>query len=93
MNQTDNEMPQTKCPKCCAGIDMATTMRYEEAPKPGDYCICFYCAHISIYGDDMQLIELTRAEVIEVASDDFVMQMHSQLVKLIEGREANDLNE
>jgi hypothetical protein len=57
------------CPNCRKSIDTCQSTSGERGPQPSDLSICLYCGHLSAYGDDMMLRELTDAEVVEVAGD------------------------
>ena len=92
MTLMNNEMPQTQCPNCKEEIDYAmgkdTTL-----PKRGNLSLCGYCAYISKYDDDMQLIELPSHEVFAVATNDLLMRMHSNALKVIARNSKGEANE
>lgn len=54
------------CLRCRELIDAA---RGEGRPKPGDFSVCFYCAKLAVFADDMSLREPT-AEEIRIAQKD-----------------------
>jgi hypothetical protein len=65
---------QSPCPNCRRSIDTCHSASGERGPQSGDLSICLYCGHLSAYGDDMALRELTDAEVVEVAGDPELIQ-------------------
>ena len=44
------------CPSCSADLPLQTCISPEDAePAPGDVSICFYCAELLVYDDDLNL--------------------------------------
>jgi hypothetical protein len=59
-------MPDVCCLKCGKPINGATGIECDKRPKPLDFSVCIYCAHVAIYRDDLTLREPTLAEQIEI---------------------------
>lgn len=62
------------CPSCGKSLNRCGSRSGERGPQPGDLSVCLYCGHLSVYGDDVGLRELTDAEVVEVAGDADMLQ-------------------
>jgi hypothetical protein len=80
---TNFRAPSTTCPNCHESITGAGVVVEEEVrpPEPGDIAICFYCRHIAIYDDALQIRDPTDAEVVEIAGDPeiiFAMKMFQE---------------
>ena len=66
----------SKCPHCGYVMDRTTGLMGPEAPKPGDYSICFQCYDWSTYQDDLSLRTITAEEIADMPED-----VHSTLVR------------
>ena len=65
-----NDITESNCSQCGYAMDRASTVFGEAAAaRPGDISVCWKCAHITRYADDLALVELTQAEVIDLALD------------------------
>lgn len=42
-------------------------------PRPGSFCVCFYCGHLQAWDEHGQFRELTEQEVIDFAGDERVL--------------------
>ena len=62
-------VPETFCLACNKPVDAAGPVSGGRAPQAGDVSICFYCHHVSIYGDDMTPRDPTDEEIIDMAGD------------------------
>ena len=71
----DRHTPPTVCLGCGSKIDGATHVGNDEdtAPDPGHIVVCIYCGHIQAYAEDLQLRELTLAELLDVAGDSRIL--------------------
>ena len=72
-----NKVKENYCPTCNEKLDAADSMELVwEPPSSGDLSICFYCATICMFDDDLTLViptqkemdELPRETVIELAN-------------------------
>jgi hypothetical protein len=80
-----------RCPKCGHDNDAATGIVKKNArnkiqPKPGDLALCFYCAHIMAYADDLSFRELTKDEERRAAHDIKVQMARMALEMTIKER-------
>jgi len=81
MMDKTHEVPTTTCPKCGVLVDMATNTEGVAAPGADDFSICFTCATICRYNDDMTLREASRADLNLIKNDqpeDFKTLLHVQ---------------
>lgn len=78
------------CPVCNKQQDGATGG--DRAPKEGDYCICIYCATISVYHLNNNTYTLTQAteQDFEVAKQEGVYDEIKNLQTLIQLKNAPD---
>lgn len=58
------EVPPSPCLGCGRINDMAGTVG-NATPKPKDLTVCFYCAHLMVFADDLTLRNLTGAEMLD----------------------------
>ena len=69
------------CPDCGKEMDAADPVGDGRAPRSGDLAICFYCHHLSTYGEDMVLRNLNDREVFEAAGDPEIVRAMTMLGK------------
>ena len=63
------------CTNCGAINDAATSVDLDGVnPSPGDFALCIDCGHIMAYDEQMQLRNLTDADVIEIAGNQKLVQ-------------------
>jgi hypothetical protein len=74
LNQTDT--PASACVNCGKIVDAATGAG---KPKPGAFSLCYYCGHLSVFGDDMLLRQPTSAEMDLIAGDETLV-LYSKLI-------------
>lgn len=49
----DFEIPASTCPSCGYRMDRAGNLTGKGAPEPGDLTMCFGCAEVLAFNDDM----------------------------------------
>lgn len=84
--RTTKDLPPTHCPHCGREADAATDMTTQEVPDPGSLSVCIGCGALSIFGDDMQLRELTLEERQKVRDDPETMaevRRHQRAVHML----------
>ena len=59
----------TPCLKCGSVWDAATNTDGTRNPRPDDITICFKCAHIMAFDDNLKFRELTPEERQEISKD------------------------
>jgi len=67
-----------ECPNCKSSIDMHTEVNGEEStPVKGDLSICFKCATLLTFTEDMKLVPMTpeELEAIEKVNPDGYKQL------------------
>lgn len=57
------DMPKVICPTCGTGLDAATNLTDETAPKAGDITICGYCQTIAEFTGAGQLVTLSQEKL------------------------------
>ena len=62
-------MTGRRCLRCGRFQDSSTAVEGRVTPQPGDICVCFDCAHIMAYKDDLSFRELTDPERVRLAGD------------------------
>jgi hypothetical protein len=76
MKLYENEIPKSSCPYCKEVMDRAGGID-EVPPEPGMLTICVFCASLSQFDDDMQLVPLPRElwETIKAEDPEFASQV------------------
>ena len=73
-------LPESVCPRCGYLTDDATSVGDPELrPNPGSISICMKCAHITKFAEDLTLVELTRADEVELGTNSEFMVMYSKI--------------
>lgn len=50
-------VPERRCPHCDARLDSAERPSGDD-PSPGDVSVCFYCARLLLFAEDMSIEKL-----------------------------------
>jgi hypothetical protein len=58
-----------RCPNCREGMDAATGIGVDDAPKPGDVGICMLCSGIFVYGPALVPRKPTLQEIASMKAD------------------------
>ena len=73
-------VPPARCPGCGHVNDSATGLHDADSsplghntPKPGDVMVCFYCGHLSQWGEAGGFVELSAEKAREVAGDPVIL--------------------
>jgi hypothetical protein len=75
------------CPYCKATNDAACdSAGSSEAPAPGDFSICAYCASVSAFTQDRGLRALTSEESLVAAHNEQVVRARAALQEIIAQR-------
>lgn len=85
------DVPLIRCRKCGNPLDSACSVNCNIQPKPGDVSICFYCAAVSVFADDMSLRE-PNAEEQRTFKKDREIAKAIQNVKIIMRRRGAKFN-
>lgn len=63
------EIPST-CPVCGNKLDAATHVKEKEiVPAPGDISICFYCATVSMFDENLKLEQMTNEQFAKLPDE------------------------
>lgn len=68
MSPHESRVPETRCPKCGAGLDGVTSLR-GFVPTPGAIAICAYCGQTLVFMPDLTQRAATEAEIAEFERD------------------------
>lgn len=63
---TDAVVIRAVCPNCDKHLDRSTGAGHGQAPKPGDLSICYYCAVLSVFTDELGLRRVTLEEWVDL---------------------------
>lgn len=62
---------KSNCRTCLKQLDGATSLKDEKnKPREGDFSCCFYCATISRFDKDLNLVPATTADIEELERND-----------------------
>jgi hypothetical protein len=62
---------KTVCPYCGYGVDSASVLEGDvPPPKKGDMAVCFGCAEILQFGDDLKIEKMTAEELAALSFDE-----------------------
>jgi len=61
--------PETKCPKCGAILDAASTPQLD-SPQPEDLTICLYCSALLKFNRQLQPVALGEIELAQMLAKD-----------------------
>jgi predicted RNA-binding Zn-ribbon protein involved in translation (DUF1610 family) len=67
--------PECSCPSCGKVFDMASNLFGRAKPKLGDISVCISCGHIMAFNADMTCLNLTDAEMVEIAGNPRILQI------------------
>ena len=71
------------CPHCRTKVNAAGSIDKPATPKPGDINICFYCANINIYDEDLKVRLPTPEEIEEISKDQSVLHIQEKIRQFI----------
>lgn len=76
LRRYETRVPPRQCPGCGNKLDAASEGRGEDVkPKPGDFSLCFYCGHYSVFSETLQLRDPTEEEMLEWVSNEIVLDL------------------
>lgn len=58
-------LPESVCPHCGKQLTRACEIEGNGRPSPGDYTACIRCGSVLRFGDCMQLLQTTEAELLQ----------------------------
>lgn len=65
------------CPYCDRMNDAGTNMNNQKPPKPGDWSLCYTCAQVSVFDENILMRKLNPAEEVELRED------HPEILRVI----------
>jgi len=63
IGDTQHRIPGKSCPDCGKVLDATSGSDHDNAPRPGDYGVCIYCAGIHQFADDLSIEAVTMDDV------------------------------
>lgn len=81
MNST--RVPESHCPTCAKLLDSATSVSDASTPEPGDLSICFYCATLLTFDDNLVLQALGEDAFATLGEDlqRYLKQMRNRVLE------------
>lgn len=64
-----HNIPESRCPYCWKLVDSSldiTVSGPKRDPKPGDITLCSGCGHLSMFGDFMKLVKLSKETIEDI---------------------------
>lgn len=83
-----HELPQ-QCPYCKAEHLLASN-KDGHYPEPGNFSICWVCAAVSVYNEDLQLVALTLQQIEEVNKNDEIRTVRISVMESLTPYQAVD---
>jgi hypothetical protein len=74
-------MTGRRCLRCGHFQDASTGIHGREPPIPDDICVCYNCAHVMKFADDLSFRELTQAESIKLSHDPVLRALVQAITK------------
>ena len=62
-------LPKTHCLACGYQVDAASPVDGTGTPEPGSISVCFKCAAVAKYGDDLTIVPLQPEDIEGITSD------------------------
>ncbi len=76
-------MPECRCLNCGRKFNAAGGVNAEDAPEPGNICLCIECGAVMLYGEDLTVRGMTREEMDDLSNDAEAMQFLARQVRKI----------
>lgn len=87
---TTTEVPRDHCPNCLGPLTKATnaTQGDDDPPKPGDVTICFHCAAVLTFLDNLQLTIFPELEIEKLSDGErkAIRSARTTVLAMMEGR-------
>lgn len=64
-----HELEKQKCPTCGRETDRATCLYSDDAPQPGDMCVCIGCRNLHVFADSLALRPVTEKDIEGIPLD------------------------
>ena len=78
-----SRMPESRCLNCGHKFNAAGGVNSEDAPEPGNICLCIDCGAVMLYAEDLTVRGMTREEMDDLTNDAETMQfLASQVHKI-----------
>jgi hypothetical protein len=85
-----HDIEPSPCPFCGKVNDRASNVGGEGMPEAGDYGVCFGCASVVVYSDDLKLRGPTEQELAEAQADAELMHACGMVTMAHAWRDATD---
>ena len=71
------------CPNCGKNLNAATGVTdNESSPRKDDLTVCYYCAEILLYGEDLQLIKCPKEVIDDLPKETVCDLKRAQIIVL-----------
>ena len=75
--------PECHCLNCGHKFDAAGAINAEDAPEPGNICLCIECGAVMMYAEDLTVRGMTREEMDAICNDAETMNFLARQVQKI----------
>lgn len=76
-------LPECRCLNCNHPLDAAGGVNTDDAPEPGNICLCIECGAVMMYAEDLTVRGMTREEMDDLCNDAETMQFLARQVQKI----------
>jgi hypothetical protein len=75
--------PVSRCLNCGHKFNAAGGINAEDAPEPGNICLCIACGAVMLYAEDLTVRGMTREEMDDLSNDAETMNFLARQVRSI----------
>lgn len=72
---------KSPCPTCGEYLDGATSLENRPPPKPKDLSVCFYCAELLEFDEDLTLVSLSEDKLSYLKEKE--KESYDELMKVV----------
>ena len=76
-------MPESRCLNCGHKFNAAGSIDADQAPEPGNICLCIKCGAVMLYAEDLTVRGMTREEMDDLSNDAEAMNFLARQVRKI----------
>lgn len=71
---------QDTCPGCGRANELASATQMGTGPKPGDVSICWKCAYVGVYDENLQTVQPPPTELEEIMADPDIFEIRQSIL-------------
>jgi len=75
--------PECRCLNCGHKLNAAGGINAEDAPEPGNICLCIECGAVMMYADNLTVRGMTREEMDDISNHAETMNFLARQVRKI----------